>query len=312
MIYQPYLVYDLRVMLGQAVIKAAFLALEDYIRGQNKPWAYYLGAATGYAAVATGIPNAAATLYAVGNAVRLLIEHSSDGSLAEIYVNGILAAQVDTWIDNSIGEWRHTVINLVDGVLNRVDIINKVNNNTNKTSNVNWLALGYVDEYQSQVLLRSSNVITLAIRIRDAEQNSPLATLPIYLPNGLTVPQVQDYANVLLPEVDALTAGAIASASATFALDLPSGLKASPMANHTNERGGLITFSTTGPRAASVRIPAMRFTLMPGNTFSLSAPEVAAFVTRLTTQTTTHNIRPVTEHNHQYVSARAGRKSFRK
>lgn len=313
MIYQPYLVFDLRLQLASALFKAGLLALEDFIAGDNKEWAYYAGAANGYMAVATGIPGAAATLYAIGSQVNGLINRSPDGGLAQIYLNGILASQVDTYIDTAIGDWASFAVSLLPGVLNRIDIINAVNPNPAKTSPVNWLALGPVEAgLLSEVFVRSNRMITLVFRIRDAEQNSTLASVPFYLPDGLTIAQVQTYADAVAPELDAVTEGQVAEATVTFALTLPGGLKASATARSVNERGGLITFDTAGPRASSFRIPAIDHALMPGDSFALNDTDIAALVTRLTTATTAANIRPTSEQAYNLTTARAGKKSLRR
>lgn len=313
MLYLPYQVFSLREQLAAGVVQASELALQDFIAGENKPWAYYAGAATGYMAAATGITGAAATLYAIGNTINTGLFHSPDGSLATFYVNGILAAEIDTYTDQVLGEWLSFALNITPGILNRIDIVNANNPNVNKSSLVNWLALGPVEtQSDTTIQLKGNNMITLAIRLQDAEQNSPYATIPIYLPDGLTAAQVQTYADAIIPEIDALTESQVVEANVTFALTLPGGIKANPEDGAFNERGGLVTFDTTGPRAASVRIPAIDKDVMPGDSFALTAPAVAALVTRLTTSTTAENVRPVTEQDYLYSAARAGKKSLRR
>lgn len=313
MIYQPYLVFDLRAQLASATVQASILAVEDFISGDNKPWAYYAGAATGYAAVATGIPGAAATLYAIGSGVNFALNHNPDGSLAQFYVNGILAAEVDTFLDDNLGDWQSFALGILPGVLNRIDIVNGNNTNPAKSSLINWLAMGAVEtQSNTTIQLRSNNMITLAIRLQDAEQNSPFATIPVYLPDGLTVAQVQTYAAAIIPEIDALTESQVVEANVTFALTLPGGIKGAPEAGAFNERGGLVTFDTEGPRASSVRIPAMDKDVMPGDSFALTDAGVAALVTRLTTASTAELIRPTSEQGYNFTAARAGKKSLRR
>lgn len=313
MIYQPYLVFDLRLQLALGIFKASVLALQDFIAGDNKEWIYYAGAANGYMAAATGIPGASATLYAIGSQVNVLVNRSPDGGLAQIYLNGILASQVDTYLDNILGDWMSFSVGILPGVLNRIDIVNAVNPNPEKTSTINWLALGPVEAGPlSEVQLRSRNVITLVFRIRDAEQNSPLASVPFYLPDGLTIIEVQAFADAVAPELDAATEGQIAEAVVTFGLTLPGGLKANAVTRSVNERGGLITFDTAGPRASSFRIPAIDHTIMPGDSFALNAPAIAALIARLTSATTAANIRPTSEQGYNFTTARAGKKSLRR
>lgn len=310
MIYSPRLYFDYRLAIGQAVLKTALEVLEDFTLGVNKDWAFYTGVLTGELAAATHIPGAAGKIFVVGQAVDLLLFRSPEGSLVRSYLNGVLSVELDTFSETA--GWDTFTIPLAANVFTELVLENVINNNPAKTSSVNRLAIGGANVINGYAVVSEDNMITLAIRIRDAEQNSPLATIPIYLPNGLTVAQVQDYLNAIAPEIDALTDGVIAEASVTFNLVLPAGMSETPVSGALNERGGLITFDTTGPRKSSVRVPAFDRNIMPGDSFSLAQSQVAAFVTRLTTSTTTHNIRPVTEQGYQYTVARAGRKSFRK
>lgn len=313
MIYQPYQIFSLKTALAGAAVNAAILAVQDFIAGENKSWAYYAGAVNGYMAAATGITGAAASLYAVGNTITGKLFHSPEGSLAQMYVDGILAAEVDTFLDNALGEWRSFSLAILPGVLSRIDIVNADNPNVDKSSLVNWLALGEIST-DGSIQIRSNPMNTLVFRLQDDEQNSPNASIPIHLPDGLTVAQVQAYANLLAAEIDALTESQIVEANVTFQLTVPGTVKQAPTAGAFNERGGLISFDTAGPRASSIRIPAIDRGIMPGDSFALTDADVSAFVTRVLNPTDVSgtNVQPLTEQGYEYTSARAGKKSFRR
>lgn len=312
-IYQPAIdrVFSLRENLGYGIVGALYYAAADFIAGQNKPWSYYLGVGLGSMAVATGVPGAAATMYFVGDMVDLIFFKSPDGSDVRLFLNGVALASVDTFAAAAI--WELVQLTGLGGVgFNRLDIVNFGPSPNPDATGIPWLAIGPVTVYGANAQIQERGMDTIVFRIQDAEQNSPLASLPINVPSGFTVAQLQTYVDAVAPEVDALTEGQIVEAIVTIGLTLPTGLKNAPVSGAFNERGGLITFDTAGPRKDSVRIPAMSRTIMPGDSFALTQAAVAAFITRLTTATTAANIRPVSAQNYNFVAARAGKKSFRK
>lgn len=157
---------------------------------------------------------------------------------------------------------------------------------------------------------------TVVFHIIDAESNSPMASIPINFDSTVALADVAAAAQALAPLIDAVSGGLIDSADLTLPIDLSgvSGLKSTAETSIANERGGLITFDTTGPRADSVRIPAISFTKMPGNEFSLLDTDVAALVTYLHTDHTinAHTVRIKTSQGYDFVTARRGVKSRRK
>lgn len=314
MLYQPGLVFNPKLAIGAGIVYAAIRAAIDFVSGDNKPWSYYLGSAFGGAALATGIPGAAATLHAVGDSVDLLLFHSPDGSDVQIFLNGIQQAQIDAFAVTA-GWQTFRVSGLAAGVINRIDIVNLANTNPEKTSPINWLALGPVTVNGSDSFALGGSVLgmdTLAFRLKDSEQDALYQTIPVYVNSGRTLAELQAYVDAIAPEIDAVTGSRIMEVSVVVQLTLPAGLKATPDTLVLNERGGLISFNTSGPRADSFRIPAIKPAIMPGDSFSLSDAAVAALITRLTTGTTAANIRPVTAQGYQYTTARNGKKSFRK
>lgn len=313
MLYEPRLdrVLDLWDNLSQGIVGGLYAAASDFIAGTNKPWTYYLGVGLGTMAVATGVPGAAATMYVVGDTVDLIFFKSPDGSDVRIFLNGIAQASLDTYFATSVWE-TFQLIGLIPGLYNRIDIVNYGPSSDPNATGVMFMGLGPITIYGADAQIQERNMQTIVFRIRDAEQDSPLSSIPINVPDGFTVAQLQTYVDAIAPEIDALTDGQIDEVSVTIPLTLPGGLKSEPSAGSLNERGGLITFDTAGPRADSVRIPAFRRAIMPGNDISLADTDVAAFITRLTTPSTAANIRPVSSQNYNFTAARGGKKSLRR
>lgn len=321
MIYQPEPVFNIYAAIGEGIVLALVQAAGDFVSGSNKAWTYYLGVAFGGAAAATGIPGAAAILYVVGDSVDLLLFHSRDGSDVRLFLNGIEQAAVDTFLDQEVGEFTTHSIILVGGITNRIDIVNYASTNPSKTSPINWLAIGPVTVNGSGAYALPAREFmalqTVVFHIVDAETNSPMASCPINFESTVALADVQAAAVAIAPLLDAISGGIIDSADLTLPIDLSGAspaLKSTAETGVTNERGGLITFDTSGPRADSVRIPAISFSKMSGNEFLLTDTDVAALVTYLTTDQTinTHTVRVKTSQDYNFVTARRGVKSRRK
>jgi len=310
--------FNLYESIGKGLVSTIYRVGSDFIAGENKPWYYYLGVLGSSSVVGTGIPGAIAALTATAHYLDLQVQKNPDGGEISIFVDGVQQGIVDTVAATAI--WDVVRVNLwptgsPTGGARKVEFVS----NAVAPAAFAWMALGDITlfreddepEYIERTLLPMPYV-TLAVRIQDAESDTREATVPLYLPTGKTLAEYQAYADAVLPEIDALTEGKITSAEITLPLTLVAGLKASPVAASLNERGGLITFDTTGPRADSVRVPAMSRTIMTGDSFSLSDSDVAALIDRLTTSTTAANIRPRTSQDYEYSAARKGAKSFRK
>jgi hypothetical protein len=312
-IFQPQPYFNVqRAVLGAFIQALARLAV-DYVTGQGKDWAYYVGYGFGGAALATGIPGASAILYAIGTGtVKLFLETSPGAAQAKIFLDGIEAADYD--LDDIVIDIIEHVVNIPnDGQYHSIQILNL--GTIELDAPTHWLSILAIEV--TDVLLADRRDVDMAydsinFRCTDAEADTKEATVPIRIPAGFTVAQIQAYVDAIGPEIDDLTESEITEVSVTLALALPGGIKGTPTAGAFNERGGLLTFDTSGPRAASVWIPAMNKTIMPGDSFSLADAAVAAFITRLTTQSTAANIRPRTEQDYNFVTARKGSKSVRK
>lgn len=310
MIYSPVEILDPRLSIASGIFSALTEAAIDFIAEDNKPWSYYVGVALGETAIAAGLPGAAVTMYVIADSVDVLFFHSPDGSLARVYIDGLATAAIDAY--NPVPSWVTNTISLVSGVQHRIDIINEVNPNGAKSSSINWLAIGSVTANNGAIQQRTSIMALslLSVSVQDSEQDTKTASVPLYLPTGLTVAAVQTWADNALQKLDNVMGGQILSAGIQFALTLPGGAKSSPVSGSLNERGGLITFNTSGPRNDSFWIPGIKPSIMPGDSFSLSDTDIAALITVLTT--TTNSIRPRTAQDYNFTAARKGTKSIRR
>lgn len=310
----------LREILSGAAQQTGIAAAIDFIAEENKPWQYYAGIFSANVVAATAIPGGAATFYVVGSAFDMLVLKSPEGSDVDVFLDGVAVGTIETYAASQAWEslsdlvFGGTAMAFAPLLLHRIDFINGAPGVGNETG-ISWFAFTNpeIDGNNAYALKNEALMYdTIVFRIADDEVDSPNASLPIYVPSGKTLAELQAYATAVAPEIDAVTDGKIVEATVTVSLTLPGGLKGEPTAGALNERGGLITFNTTGPHADSVRIPAMNRTIMDGNSFSLSDADVLAFITRLTTATTAATIRPRTNQDYQYVSARKSAKSFRK
>ncbi|MFB1502068.1 hypothetical protein [Thiocapsa sp. N5-Cardenillas] len=302
--------------------RVAVQVVVDLVREQNQPWTYYTGLAAGTGvALATSNIRSVATFYTVAKAVDLLVLKSPEGGLIKAFVGGVETAVIDTF--NESPSWQTVSILLAPEIWNRINQFDLVNEaHPTQAGAFGYFALGDIivtapDDTPGELIPFGDDLMaynTLTFRIADAESDTRTQSVAVYLPAGLTLAQYQAYADVIAPEIDELTEGQISGIEMTVGLTVPAGLKESPVATSYNERGGLITFDTSGPRAESVRIPAMSRTIMTGDEFSLSQTDVAALITRLTTNTDLSgtNVRPRTSQDYQFSAARAGKKSLRK
>jgi hypothetical protein len=306
-------VFDLYQTVGQGIFSTIFRAAVDFIAQDNKEWYYYAGVALGATAAATGIAGASAAVVVTANSVELLLQKGPNAAKVRIFLDGVEQGVIDLEAVSEVWELFEVVIDPVTAAKRRLELIVDDDNNPGL-----WMAIGGLTAYRidGDPVVESRNTTmaynTIAFRLKDAESDTTEATVPIYVPTGLTIAQYQTYIDAVAPEIDLLTESQIVSVSITLSMTLPGGIKGAPIAGALNERGGLITFDTTGPRADSVRIPAMDRSKMPGDSFSLQDTDVAAFITRLTTSTTAGAVRPRTSQDYQFSAARKGAKSFRK
>lgn len=155
-------------------------------------------------------------------------------------------------------------------------------------------------------------VNTINFRLQDAESDVRRATAPIYVPTGFTLAQYQTFATAAAPILDAVTGSVITDIDLNVALTVPgSGIKTTPVANALNERGGLLGMDTSGQFNDSFRIPAILWSIMTGDDFSLADTDIAALALLLTAGDSV--VFPRTREGFTYSGAGLyGKKSFRR
>lgn len=300
----------------------------DFIRQENQPWTYYVGYGASQAvAVATGENGAAARFYTVARFVDLTVLKAPEGGLVNVLINGALWGTLDLF--NPVPEWAQIAIELAPELWNQMANVElNVSANPAATGGFNtWFALGDVsardsgggttqlEDWQSQGgTMADYNIISFSLK--DSESDGGTTTVPVYMPQGKTIAQYEAYANAFAPKLDAVSGAQVLGASLTVNLTLnPSpALKGSPVAGSYNERGGLITFDTDGPRADSFRIPAILPALMSGASFSLANADIAALITLLTVEQSLGGttMRALSSNGYTLTAARRAAKSVRR
>lgn len=313
-IYEPRQVLNVRNDAEAAFAQVLTLAGLDFIAGNNKRWSFYLGVYLGKMAAATGIPGASATLYVVGDTVDFLLFKNPDGSDARVFLNGIAHSDFTTYAASTA--WEALQISLVPGQVNRLDIMNLGTSNPTHPD-WGWLAIADIvleglGAYAEERVEMAYD--TINFRMKDSETDGTLATIPVRIPSGQSLATIQAYVDIMAPLLDAVSGAYIDSIDVTVGLTVPGGVAVAADAGILNERGGLISFETTGPRRDSFRIPAIKTSIMSGSEFSLSDTDVAALITALTGETTANGeqVQPVTAQDYQFTTALAGKKSFRR
>ncbi len=312
MIYDPFPVFNWANALETAFVRAGQELAIDFLAQSNKPWTYYVGNVLGHAAAATGIPGAAAVLYVVGDSLDYYVLKTPEGSDVRVFLNGVQAQSLSTYAATEAWELVTGLI-LDNNKINKIEILND-GPAAGNTSGFPWLVLGEIEVINGTAYLAGVGTMpynTLSVRFRDSESDNREKSLPIYLPTGFTLPQYQTWTDAALPEIDALTDTVISEVELTIRLVLPGGLKPTVTNSALNERGGLISIDTSGPRNDSIWIPGIARAIMPGDSFALTGP-VSAFLARMTAASTAANIRPVTKDDFNIITGLAGKKSFRK
>lgn len=122
-------------------------------------------------------------------------------------------------------------------------------------------------------------VNTITFRLQDSESDVKYASAPFYVPTGDTLAHYEAFAIAAATTLDACSGAKIVEGELKLALDLSAAtIKAAPVANHVNERGGLLGMGTSGQFNDSFRIPAIKSSIMSGDAFSLADANIASLI----------------------------------
>lgn len=153
--------------------------------------------------------------------------------------------------------------------------------------------------------------VKLNWRLQDDESDTQQDVFTLEFPLAPPLATLQAYADGFTPLLDAVTESQIMTIDALYSLTVEPTAKAAPIAGAFNERGGLIGFEMSIPNVKdSLRIPAIMHSIMTGDSFSLSDPDVAALVAYVVNPQ--EGIEAINRWVASYVSALYARKSVRR
>lgn len=154
-------------------------------------------------------------------------------------------------------------------------------------------------------------LLSYAIRDADANVNSLAVNFDT---TGLTLVQMQEFADIVTNALDDVTEGVIDSINLTLGLTLPGGIDTDPVAGSNNQEGGLILFADGGGFKEGIRVPALIQAAFSGKTITLTNTAIQAFTNLFTTDVaiTGGDARLTNRYLLDYVSVVSGVKSFRR
>ena len=137
-------------------------------------------------------------------------------------------------------------------------------------------------------------------------------SLPIYVPtSGLTIANAQLFSDDMAAALDAVTEGVIETASVTFTLTLPSGLKTTAVTNSDIQEGAL--FSMTPANTAynqGIWVPAFLQSLFAGEDVPYASGAAATFKDLLINGS--HTVLPSDRYANDLVGITSAVKTFRR
>ena len=251
MIYQPNVVLELRNVLetySPVLTNVAFQVAADFIAGENKPWQFYAGVVAGNIAAATGLPGAAATLYAIGDTVDALLLKSPDGGEYRIFLNGIAASSITAYAGAAIWE-SVNIAGLVGGQRNRIDIVNVPNGGRS------WAGIGPITVTGGTAeTIAAPGVPYVVFSILDNKGRKATTTVYFYVSGGVDLATVNRHVVEVAQAIDGIIDGQIVSIRFGLGINVP-GLKASPQPGADVEEGIMLRMVTGQGNFRSMRIP---------------------------------------------------------
>lgn len=317
MIFEPSPSFiDLRNVINGGLQDAAAVLAIDFISGDQKPWQYYAGVFSGAAAVATGITGAALTLYVVGDTLNTYVLKGDDSALMDIYLNGVATATIDLFSASEF--WDQVSINLINGLVNRIDFVN-VGASPSSAAAFGWMAISQMeligtnaDVIENRRVENMTNIISFSVEDSDGDVTS----VPVYVPENLTLTDYTEYAQDIAPKLDAVSGGVIRGITLQLNIPLPGGLANTPDAGIENQRGANFSFNTPTRYSHTVRIPAVKDALFSGKSVNTSDVDVTALTDALintfNAPTDAGAVIPSNPYGDDLTALRSAVKSFRK
>lgn len=264
--------FELRKLLGAGLEKALVYSALDFLARDNKPFAYYVGVATGGTALATGIPNAVATIYVVGQTLDFYVLKSPEGSNIDVFLDGVAATTISTYAVNNV--WESVQISFAEGTQKRVDFVN-AGPAAGNVSGISWMALGgpfvlggtapAISEVERLQLVAT----TVSIKFQDAA--GTVTSEAILFPDTFTLANIQAWLTSALPDFDTASGAEIIGVGITLSFDYSGlGLKATPAAGSRVSTGALLGFRATDGSPDTIFLPSLVDSLVSGGNVSVS------------------------------------------
>lgn len=147
--------------------------------------------------------------------------------------------------------------------------------------------------------------------ILDADGNQRAVPIYCQLSDASTITQLQAISVALSAALDGALDGQIVKGSLTLSMDLDSGVKTSPVAGSNVQETALINFDAdTTDYSFSIDFPAFKQAGFTQKVVNLAQAQVADLVSFLTT--TANGFHATDKSANQLLTARAGKKTFRK
>lgn len=311
MIYDPRFYGLLRVALTEEISYAVPRFVGQAVTAPGTSWAYYLGLAYGYGIAATATPLANLAVSALGYLI-IDVLNSPDGSEATLFVDGIAQYNIYTYAASEIWE-RLTVPIPDDGEYHTAELRFVGADPANQGGANPVLAIGKIEAQNARSVSMANRVV---FQLQDSESDTTTGSHVVYLPDGQTIAEMIIWLNTYIGLLEAVTDSGIVGV--VVELDMTDSLtitQTTPQGTVYNERGGLITFDTSGTRRESVRIPGIKTSIMPGDEFDVTESSPGGNLADALIAGIDDGgglVRPLTPYGYTWENARQGKKSGRK
>lgn len=157
---------------------------------------------------------------------------------------------------------------------------------------------------------QTMGVHVVSVQVTD-DGGKSATVIGLYVPDTVTIAQLQAWLNIFLPDLDVITAGKITRAGVNLGLTLPGGLKATAVNDRPVNNGANMSFSAAGTSYRStVWIPAIDQGLVTGQVLQTGDALFTDFKTDLVTGDGT--VAPTDKFGNDLTAFLSGDLSFRK